>query len=88
MCGAAMSLAFFIRAAAGNVSATNLALATVLAEQILFTIGYILLVDVGITLMRDLHLQVCSFVTSTQPVLMDARDRGKPPLRLLTCDIL
>lgn len=54
-----MSLAFFIRAAAANVDATDLKLNTVLAEQILFVIGYVVLLDCSIVLMRDLYLSVC-----------------------------
>lgn len=63
---AAMTLAFFIRGASGNTSMSVLALSTVLAEQILFIIAYILLLDVSVILLRDIYYQarLCS------PILM------------------
>lgn len=67
-----MGLAFFIRAGAGNVATNSLALSTILAEQILFVIAYILLLDCSITLMRDIYITVR--LTSADSVMNVASD--------------
>lgn len=74
-----MTLAFFIRGASGNTSMSGLALSTVLAEQILFTIAYILLLDVSVILLRDIYYQVCLGSVISQHIPLSIGLQGKSP---------